>query len=121
MGRLLEEAAKGDMCPAPSLNQLAMQLGCNQSTIQRRFPKLAEKIKGQHQQYGAIRIEIRAMLFRSIVNSTVMSIHKSGIYPSQCRVRKSLPKFVDMREPVAQEEWKQTLAKLNLTLEDTRP
>jgi len=115
MRQVLEAAANDDVFPNPSLNQLAIKLKCNQTTLQRRFPELTEKIKERHQKYCAIRIEVRAKLFRSIVNSTVMSIHKAGIYPSQCRVRESLPKCVDMREPVAQQEWKQTLAKLNHT------
>jgi DNA-binding transcriptional regulator YhcF (GntR family) len=113
MRRVLEEATKGEMFPAPSLNQLATRLTCNQSTIQRRFPELAEIIKSQHQRFAAIRIEIRSKLFRSIVHSTVMSIHQAGDYPSQWRVREMLPKFIDMREPVALQEWKQTLASLN--------
>jgi hypothetical protein len=115
MRHVLEAAANNDVFPNPSLSKLAIQLGCNQSTLQRRFPELAQKIKERYQQYDAIRKEVRERLFRSIVNSTVMDIHKAGIYPSQCRVRKLLPKFIDMREPAAHEEWKQTLAKLNYT------
>jgi hypothetical protein len=114
MRQVLEAAANNDVLPSPSLNQLAIQLGCNQSTLQRRFPTLAQKIKERYQEYGAIR-KVRAKLFRSIVSTTVIDIHKAGIYPSQCRVRESLPKWIDMREPAALEEWKQTLAKLNYT------
>jgi hypothetical protein len=115
MRQVLEAAANNDVFPNPSLSQLAIQLGCNQSTLQRRFPELAQKIKERYQEYEAIRKEVRAKLFRSIVSMTVIDIHKAGIYPSQCRVRQSLPKWVDMREPAAQDEWKQTLAKLNYT------
>jgi len=115
MRRVLEEAANGDMFPNPSLSKLAIQLGCNQSTLQRRFPELAQKTKERYQKYDAIRKEVRAKLFRSMVRTTVIDIHKTGLYPSQSRVRELLPKFVDMREPVAQQEWKQTLAKLNYT------
>jgi hypothetical protein len=35
-------------------------------------------------------------------------------YPSQCRVRQAVPNFVDMREPAANETWKQTLVELGL-------
>jgi hypothetical protein len=113
MRRVLESAANNSVFPNPSLNQLAIQLGCNQSTLQRRFPELAKKIKEHYQEYDAIRKDVRAKLFRSIVSKTVIDIHQAGIYPSQSRVRQSLPKWVDMREPAAQDEWKQTLAKLN--------
>jgi DNA-binding transcriptional regulator YhcF (GntR family) len=116
MRQVMEEAAKGDVSPYPSLSKLAIQLGCNQSTLQRRFPELTEEIKQRFQKHAAIRKEVRAKLFRSIVNSTIMEIHKAGIYPSQSRVRESLPKFVDMREPVAHEEWKHALTTLNYTI-----
>ncbi len=113
MRRVLEAAANDDLFPNPSLSRLAIQLGCNQSALQRRFPELAQKIKERYQEYGAIRKEVRAKLFRSIVSMTVIDIHNAGIYPSQWRVRESLPKWVNMREPAAQDEWKQALAKLN--------
>ena len=116
MRRLLEEAANGDVLPNLSLSKLAIQLGCNQSTLQRRFPDLAEKVKRQYQKYCEIRIEARSKFFRYMVNSTIMGIHNAGLYPSQARVRESLPKFIDMREPVAYDEWKQTLAKLNYAI-----
>jgi hypothetical protein len=40
-----------------------------------------------------------------------------GIYPSQCRVRASLPKSIDMREPYAFAEWKRALVELNNSVE----
>jgi hypothetical protein len=113
MRLVLEGALKGKMFPAPSLNKLAIQLKCNQSTIKRRFPELAEKIKAQYLRFHAIRMEVRSKLYRSIVRSVVMSIHKAGDYPSQWRVREALPEFIDMREPVAQQEWKEALSSLN--------
>jgi hypothetical protein len=94
---------------------IRVRLRCNQTTLQRRFPELAQKIKERYQEYQAIRKEVRVKIFRSIVSMTVMDIHKAGIYPSQWRVRESLPKWVDMREPAAQDEWKRTLASLNYT------
>ena len=115
MRQVLDAAAKGKGTPPPSLNQLAIQLKCNQTTIQRRFPELAEKIKVFHRQYGEIRIEVRGKLSQSIVNSTVRSIYNAGIYPSQTRVRDSLPKWLDMREPVVYQHWKKTLAELKLS------
>jgi DNA-binding transcriptional regulator YhcF (GntR family) len=114
MRQVLEAAAKGEMTPPPSLNQLAIQLRCNQTTLQRRFPEFTEEIKARHRQYGAIRIEVRAKLYQSIVSATVRSIHKVGLYPSQARVRDSLPRWIDMREPVAYQHWKRTLAELKL-------
>lgn len=98
--------------PRPSLSKLATRLGCKQTTLNRRFPELANKIKDRHQEFCAIRKEVRAKLFRSLVHMTVIDIHKAGIYPSQYRVRQALPSFCDMREPVAYEEWKRTLAEL---------
>jgi hypothetical protein len=93
--------------------KLATELGCNQSTLQRRFPELAKKIKERYQEHFVIGKEARAKLFRSIVRTSVIDLHNAGIYPSQCRVRMALPKNIDMREPVAQDEWKKTLVEIN--------
>lgn len=114
MRQVLEEAVNGSSTH-PSLSKLATLLGCNQSTLQRRFPELAEKVKQQYQSYCATQKEIRANLFRSKVRESVISIHKTGVYPSQSRIRQALPAFIDMREPVALDEWKRTLAELGFT------
>jgi hypothetical protein len=109
---VLEEAAKDDGITPASLSKLAVQLGCRQTTFQRRFPDLVNRIKGNYQRVCAIRKEVRAKLFRSIVRTTTFDIHHAGEYPSQHRVRAALPKFIDMRDPVAYHEWKQTLVEL---------
>jgi hypothetical protein len=113
MRRLLESAAKGEIFPHPSLRRLAEKLGCHQTTLRRRFPSLTEQIKNQYDACENIRLEVRSKLLRSIVNSTVRNLHKAGIYPSESRLRECLPKFVHMREPIANDEWKRTLAKLH--------
>jgi hypothetical protein len=115
MRRVLEEAIASESLPRPSLNQLAKRLGCRITTLGRRFPELAKTVKDQHQKFCAIRKEVRANLFRTLVRTAVICIHKSGDYPSQWRVRQALPKFVDMREPAAYEAWKQTLTELQLS------
>ena len=114
MRQVLEEAIANESLPRPSLNQLAKRLGCRLTTLGRRFPELAKAVKGRHQEFCAIRKEVRKKLFHSVVRATVINIHKSGEYPSQCRVRQTVPSFVDMREPAAYETWKQTLAELGL-------
>ena len=114
--RLLEEAIANDSLPRPSLNQLARRLGCRLTTLGRRFPELAKAVKDRHQRFCAIRKEVRANLFRSLVRTAVINIHRSGDYPSQWRVRESLPKFVDMREPAAYDAWRQTLTELQLSM-----
>ena len=116
MRQVLEEALKDGVVPNPSLNQLATQLGCNQSTLQRRFPELARRVKERYQEFYAIKKEVRANLFRSMVRRTVMDLHKAGFYPSQSRVRQALPEFIDMREPVAQDKWKRKLGELEQIL-----
>jgi AraC-like DNA-binding protein len=116
MRRVLEEAIASESLPRPSLNQLAKRLGCRITTLGRRFPELAKTVKDQHQKFCAIRKEVRANLFRTLVRTAVIGIHKSGDYPSQWRVRRALPKFVDLREPAAYEAWKQTLTELPLNV-----
>jgi len=113
MRRLLESAAKGEIFPYPSLRNLAEQIGCHQTTLRRRFPALTEQVKSLYKTSETIRLEVRSKLVRSIVNSTVVDLHRSGVYPSESRLRECLPKFIHMREPVANNEWKRALAKLN--------
>lgn len=115
MHQLLEETLRAEAGTALSLHQLATQLGCNQSTLQRRFPELAEKVKQKYQKFRAIQKEVRAQLFRSSVRVAVMQIYKMGLYPSQSRVREVLPRSIDMREPVALDEWKRTLTELGFS------
>jgi len=114
MRRVLAEAANNDSLQQPSLSQLAAKLGCNQTTLNRRFPDLVKKVKERYQAYIAARKENRASLFRSAVRNAVLDIHKAGEYPSQWRVRQALPSFADMREPAAYDEWKRTLIELGL-------
>ena len=111
---MLEEAAKDDGITPASLSKLAAKLGCRQTTLQRRFPDLVNRIKSNYQQVCAIRKEVRAKIFRSVVRMTTIDIHRAGEYPSQHRVRAALPEFIDMRDPVAHQQWKQTLAELGV-------
>lgn len=115
--RVLEEAAKDDGTTPASLSKLAAQLGCRQTTLQRRFPDLMNRIKGKYQQVCAIRKEVRANLFKSMVRMATIDIHRAGEYPSQHRVRAALPEFIDMRDPVAHHAWKQTLAELGVGID----
>jgi transcriptional regulator with XRE-family HTH domain len=114
MRKVLEEAVNDDSVQCPSLSKLAARLGCRQTTLNRRFPELASKIKERHQKFCDIRKEVRVKLFRSLVHDVVIRIHKAGNYPSQWRVRQALPSFVDMREPAAYDEWKRMLVELEL-------
>ena len=113
MRAVLEAAAQGGN-PAPSINQLAIQLKCNQSTIARRFPDLTERIKSNYKQSVAKRIEDRSQNYRSLVDEAVLSIYRAGDYPSQSKVRDKLQDVLDMREPVAMQTWKDALVKLQL-------
>jgi hypothetical protein len=116
--QVLEEAAKDDGITPASLSKLAAQLGCRQTTLQRRFPDLVNRIKANYQQVCAIRKEVRAKLFRSIVRMTTIDIHRAGEYPSQHRVRAALPEFIDMRDAVAHQQWKQSLTELGFGREE---
>jgi hypothetical protein len=96
---------------------IVSRLKCRQTTLARRFPELTKIIKDRYQQYYAIRKEVRAMLFRTLVRTAVIDLHKAGFYPSQSRIRQALPDCVDMREPVAYTAWRQAVAELNISRE----
>lgn len=114
----LEDVVKEDVFPRPSLSQMAARLGCDQTTLDRRFPDLANRIKERYRESCAIRKEARAKELESIVRRAAIDIHRAGEYPSQYRVRRALPKSIDMRDPPANKAWKQTLVELGLSMDN---
>jgi DNA-binding XRE family transcriptional regulator len=68
--QVLGEAAKDDAVAALSLSKLAGQLGCRQTTLQRRFPDLVNRIKERYRQACASRKEERAKLRENRVPTT---------------------------------------------------
>jgi hypothetical protein len=111
---LLEEAAGDDRNAPQSLTKVAAQLRCRTKTLKQRFPDLVKRIKDRYQDACRLRKNARAERIGSIVRRVTLDIHRAGEYPSQCRVRQLLPKSIDMRDPTALQEWKQTLAELEL-------
>jgi hypothetical protein len=120
MQQALENAVKGDMSEHPTLSQIASQLGCDQTTLVRRFPDLAKQVKELYKQSCAARKETREKQLESIVRKATVDIHNSGDYPSQYKVRQALPPSVDMRDPPANKAWKQTLVELGLVMDQER-
>jgi hypothetical protein len=116
------KAIEGDfsVSESPSLSEIASQLGCDQTTLVRRFPELAKKVKERHRQYCAVRKVTRAQHLESIVRKVTIDIHNSGNYPSQYKVRQALPCSIDMRDPPANKAWKQTLVELGLDVDRER-
>lgn len=121
MQQALGNVVKGDISPRPSLSQVASQLGCDQTTLDRRFPDLAKQVKELYRQSCADRKEARAKQLESIVRKTTIAIHNAGNYPSQCKVRLALPSSIDMRDPPANKAWKQTLVELGLSMDHEHP
>ena len=114
MKKALEDASKEGMPQRTSLSQLARLLGCDQTTLDNRFPELARRVKDLYKEFCAVRKAARAKELEQIVRQTTIDIHKAGDYPSQYRVRQALPSFIDMRDPPANEAWKRTLSELRL-------
>jgi hypothetical protein len=120
MQQALENAAKSDISEHPTLSQIASQLGCDQTTLVRRFPDLAKQVKELYKQSCAARKKTREKQLESIVRKATMDIHNSGDYPSQYKVRQALPRSIDMRDPPANKAWKQTLVELGLGRDQER-
>jgi DNA-binding XRE family transcriptional regulator len=112
--RVLEDAAGDDGTVPTSLSKLAARLRCRTTTLQRRFPDLVKRIKDRYREACDVRKQARAERIRSLVRRTTIDIHRAGVYPSQHRVRQSLSDSIDMRDPSALHEWKQTLVDLGL-------
>jgi len=103
--------------PPPSMNKVALRLKCHQSYLARAFPDLVAELKAQYQVYFDSRRRARSQMVRGLVRSATIDAHASGKYPSAKRVCSGLPRFVDMRDVVAREEWKRTLKELGLVHE----
>ena len=78
MRLILEGATQDDVFPRRSLSSLAAQLGCSQTTLARRFPDLARKIKDLYTNFSAIRKEVRSRLVRGMVRMSTCDLHKAG-------------------------------------------
>jgi hypothetical protein len=117
MRRALEDASKEGLVQRISLSQLARRLGCDQTTLDNRFPELARRVKDLYKEFCAVRKAARAKELERIVRQTTIDIYKAGDYPSQYRVRQALPSFIDMRDPPANDAWKRTLIELQLDKE----
>jgi AraC-like DNA-binding protein len=120
MQQALENAAKSDIFEHPTLSQIASRLGCDQTTLVRRFPDLAKQVKELYKQSCAARKETREKQLELIVRKATMDIHNSGDYPSQYKVRQALPRSIDMRDPPANKAWKQTLVELGFGRDQER-
>jgi len=118
MRKKLEEAVTRGVFPALSLKAISAQVGCQQSTLVRRFPDLAKRVKDSHRQFCTNRKTVRAQQICSQIKLTVIDIHEMGIYPSMRTVRKRLPPFINMREPLAYAAWKRALEELGLACEE---
>jgi hypothetical protein len=104
--------------PPPSMHRIAMRLQCHQTYLARVFPDLVAELKARHQFYFGIHKQVRSQMVRGLVRSATIDVHASGEYPSATRVCSGLPRFVDMRDAVAREEWKKTLRELGLDHEN---
>jgi hypothetical protein len=114
---VLESAIQDGVFPRRSLSSLASQFGCNQSTLDRRFPELARRVKELYREFCKIRKEVRSKMIRGMVRTSTIDLHQAGYYPSMHRVGSGLPSFVDMRDRLAYEEWKRTMTGLGLPYE----
>lgn len=112
MRRELEQAAHADQPAGLSLNAIAKKLGCNQTTLKRRFPNLAELVKRRYLEHRKNQMAARVQEVQARVKAAMLSLHDVGTYPSQARLRAMLWGQIDLREPSAQETWKQYLAEL---------
>jgi hypothetical protein len=114
MRRVLQSAVQENAFPQRSLSSLAAELGCSQTTLDRRFPELARRVKALYRRFCEIHKEVRSNLIRGMVRMSTIDLHKAGHYPSMHRVESGLSSLVDMRDRLAYEEWKRTMTELDL-------
>jgi AraC-like DNA-binding protein len=104
--------------PPPSMHKIGLRLKCHQSYLARAFPDLIAELKSRHQSCFEARRDVRRRMVRDLIRSATLKTHSAGLFPSANRVCRGLPRFVDMRDPAAREEWKKTLTELGLHHEE---
>lgn len=112
MRQEMEHVVNADQSTGMSLAAIAKKLGCNQTTLKRRFPELAEAVKQRYLTHRKAQMDARIQEVRSQVRSVMLALQSTGIYPSQARLRAKLRGQIDMREPSAQQAWKEVLSEL---------
>lgn len=117
MRLVMEGAIQRKVFPCRSLSSFAAQLGCTQTTLNRRFPGLARKVKDLYREFCKIHKEVRSKMIRGMVRMSTIDLDKAGQYPSLHRVGVGLPSFIDMRDRLAYEAWKRTMTELGLPYE----
>jgi AraC-like DNA-binding protein len=110
----LEEAARGDQFPPPSLAAVGRRLKCHSSYLKRKFPDLAAQISGAYRQHWSIHKSQGVYFARLVTQSKTSEIAARGEYPSQRKINRELPPGICLRMPVVKQAWRETLREWGL-------
>jgi len=96
----------------PSVNMLAMQMGCKRHALQLKFPDLCGKISDRRRMEQRKHHEENVALLRAEVRRAVLTLHEQGVYPGTAKVARLLSKPSMILCPHAQETWRAEVEKL---------
>jgi len=102
----LERFAAGGEFPPPSVNQVAMRLGCDDDALRRYFPAQCSSIAIRYRDYVQVRKRQRRQEICQQIKTIVSDLSAQGIYPSAKRVQGLLTSTTDFRDPELQETWR---------------
>jgi hypothetical protein len=106
---VMTKAAESPEFRPLSVGQVCRQVGCHQTYAARKFPILAEQIKAHRATYVQIHKQQRQFFTGLITKSVASQLAGSGKYPSNRRMRRALPSWISLRDPVARKAWLEVL------------
>lgn len=98
--------------PSPSLEQVAISLGCTTRHLYRYFPELCRAISERYKAEQKMQRTKRIAGICENVREVAQQLHEQGIYPSIRKVRERLPSSSSTRDPKVRSFWKKTVKEL---------
>ncbi len=117
----VERFAAGAEFPPPSVNQVAMRLGCHDDALRRYFPAQCSSIAIRYYEYVQARKRQRRQEICQQIKTIVSDLSDQGIYPSAKRVQGLLKSTTDFRDPELRETWQRAKKEVDIAAQKTKP
>ena len=110
----LERFVWGAEFPPPSVNQVAMRLGCDDSVLRHHFPEQCSSIAIRYRDYVQATKQRRRKQICQQIKTIVSCLSEEGIYPSAKRVQGLLKSTTDFRDPELRETWRKAKKEVDI-------
>ena len=101
----MKRAAENPGVAPPSLARLCKEIGCDPSCAARMFPELGDKIKAHYRTYVSIHKQQRQFFVGLITKCVASQLISSRQYPSYGQMKRALPSWITLRDPLARKAW----------------